>query len=284
VSLVLSYTVVSAIALVSACGDRETTVVRSAPARDDRARPRPTPPAPPVSAVTAAAAGQTPAVESQPLAAGAPAPEPPRTYGELIAAGKQLAKDVRPDEARVMFERAKDAKPKRVTPYIELARIHLTLDQPEAARGYAEDAVEISPSSSGAWNTLGRVELRQGQMDAAIASFERATLENPDNSYAWNNLGYALLRKKQHAEAAQALERATSGETVLPYMWNNLGLAYEHQGRLVEARAAYERAVEGGSTRAATHVARLAGVDALPTTASAGGPDAGIVEAAESLD
>lgn len=202
-----------------------------------------------------------------------PAPEPQRTFAELLRDGKKLSKKGEHGEAIALLEEAVAARPQHASARIELARAHLAAGASRSAREHAEMGVELAPQSSYAWNTLGRVELMDGDRDAAITSFERATDENGDNSYAWNNLGLVLLLEERYDEASRALEAATSGDAPTAYMWNNLANAYEHLDEIERARASYRRALELGSDVARQSLKRLDGVDRAIPAASLDGLD-----------
>jgi Flp pilus assembly protein TadD len=189
----------------------------------------------------------------------------PTKYEEALALGRELATKGQNADAKEMLGVAVKLAPKAAEPHVELARVHIAMNERGLAVKEANKAVKLAPLSSQAWNTKGRAELLRYSYDDAIEAFTKAVELNHDNIWAWNNLGYTELQLKKYEDAAEHLAEATSRKGAAGYMFNNLGTALEQLDRLDEARLAFESGGKLGSKEAMSSRKRLEGVESIAT-------------------
>ena len=178
------------------------------------------------------------------------------SYEDALKLAMEAKQAGRVEDALAAFTDATTADATKALPFVQRARILITLKRLPEARVAIEKGIELEETSL-AYNTLGRIELLDSENGKAEVAFKTATTLDEKNIYAWNNLGLARIRQQKWIDAASALSRATSSEKAKSYMFNNLGIVYERLGEREQALGAYKTALLKGSGAASANYVRL---------------------------
>ena len=146
-------------------------------------------------------------------------PEEPQLE-RLIAKGRAQLKEGRLEEARSLFQQARD------------------LDdlEPDAHDG------------------LATIAYLQGELELAVEHFERLTRLDPRRAPAWTNLGAIYNRLNNHTRAVEVLRRAVQVDRTSGPAFYNLGSAYRHLKQWSNAVPAYREAIRLEPTEADAYI------------------------------
>jgi predicted O-linked N-acetylglucosamine transferase (SPINDLY family) len=114
----------------------------------------------------------------------------------------------RPDEAKLILERAVALKPGSADARSNLGFALFNLKRYHEARACLEKAVALKPDLPTAQRNLGNALLRSDLAEQAIAAFTRAIQLNPNDADSHCNRGVAEMMLKRYDAAAVSAERA----------------------------------------------------------------------------
>ena len=170
------------------------------------------------------------------------------------------------DDARVHYEAARKAGPKRAGPLVGIARVRIAKSNAPldygASKGNAEvtsavrdlkAALALQTDNGPAYAELGRAQLMIGDADAALASLRRGAELLPNEAEAQSALGVALLATGRKDEALTALQRAVSIDAGSPPRHGNLGTVLLMVGRVNDAVHEFEIQARLGDGDARAH-------------------------------
>jgi Flp pilus assembly protein TadD len=172
-------------------------------------------------------------VTSQPV----PLPTDPTELG--IARAAAYFERFEPEKAAATLEPVLAADPRSAAGWLLLARIRLTLDQPEAALDAANRAVELLPDDPRPRATASRALTMLGRHDDAITTAYRAVITEPENPFWHDRVAWALLAADRHlADAEQAARTAVGLDPNEAHYYFTHGVALDALGHTDQARQA----------------------------------------------
>ena len=144
-----------------------------------------------------------------------------------------------PAKAASTLEPVVAADPRSVAAWLLLARVRLTLDQPEAALDAANRAVELLPEDPRPLATASRALTMLGRHDEAIAMAYRAVIAEPENPFWHDRVAWSLLAADRHlGDAEQAARTAVGLDPNEAHYYFTHGVALDALGHTDQARQA----------------------------------------------
>jgi predicted Zn-dependent protease len=172
-------------------------------------------------------------VTSQPV----PLPTDPTELG--IARAAAYFERFEPDKAASTLEPVLSADPRSAAGWLLLARVRLTLDQPEAALDAANRVIELLPEDPRPLATASRALTMLGRHDEAITMAYRAVINEPENPFWHDRVAWALLAADRHlADAEQAARTAVGLDPNEAHYYFTHGVALDALGHTDQARQA----------------------------------------------
>ena len=170
---------------------------------------------------------------SQPV----PLPTDPTELG--VARAAAYFERLEPEKAASTLEPVLSADPRSAAGWLLLARVRLTLDQPEAALDAANRAIELLPGDPRPVATASRALTMLGRHDDAITMAYRAVIDEPENPFWHDRVAWALLAADRHlADAEQAARTAVGLDPNEAHYYFTHGVALEALGHVDQARQA----------------------------------------------
>jgi Tfp pilus assembly protein PilF len=169
----------------------------------------------------------------------------PRSAGLQYLLGAWLMRLNHPEEARVAFRAAAQARPGFLAAMEKLVDLDLATNKPDVARQTLASLAAAPGGNAPAEITLGVLEERPGgNAESAIAHYRKALNVDPDNVTALNNLAYHLAGDKNHADEALSLAlRVKKLDPANAYVDDTIGWAYYNKGSYSLAVQSFEAAV-----------------------------------------
>jgi tetratricopeptide (TPR) repeat protein len=160
--------------------------------------------------------------------------------GEVYSMQKKFA------EAESIFRKVIQANPKVSAAYGDLAKLHLSRDDPKAAIQTLQQGLAAMPGDGGMSAFLAEIYQRTGEVDKAIAIYEGMLRANPNAEVVANNLASLLTDSKgDKASLDRALELAKRFESSSKVgFMDTLGWVYYKQGQYDKAMPFFQKAVE----------------------------------------
>ncbi|HEY0532454.1 MAG TPA: tetratricopeptide repeat protein [Actinoplanes sp.] len=166
-----------------------------------------------------------------------PLPTDPTELG--IARAAAYFERFEPGKAASTLEPVLSADPRSAAGWLLLARVRLTLDQPEAALDAANRAVELLPGDPRPPATASRALTMLGRHDDAITMAYRAVISEPENPMWHDRVAWALLAADRHlADAEQAARTAVGLDPNEAHYYFTHGVALDALGHTDQARQA----------------------------------------------
>ena len=145
-------------------------------------------------------------------------------------------------EALRLAQASAQANPQSARPQLILARVHLTLKEPEKAEAALKRAIELEPETSEPYLALAQFYGSNQKHDGAVASLETLLAKNPKSAQALLLKGMLLEAKKDFAGAGATYEGLLAAD---PQSWLALNnLAYIQLEHLKDAAKAREYAAK----------------------------------------
>lgn len=170
---------------------------------------------------------------SQPV----PLPTDPTELG--IARAAAYFERMEPEKAASTLEPVMAANPRSAAGWLLLARIRLTLNQPEPALDAANRAAELLPDDPRPLATVSRALTMLGRHDEAITMAYRAVVLEPENPFWHDRVAWSLLAADRHlADAEQAARTAVGLDPNEAHYYFTHGVALDALGHTDQARQA----------------------------------------------
>ena len=180
-------------------------------------------------------------------------PEPWRKLGQVCTkAGKYF-------DAVEAYRGAIGADSLDLDVHIELARLHLFLEEYEKAESVYIAASTLYPEHAGLYYWTGLVHFKRRSYSLALDFFQQALRRNEDYAEVHNSLGEVYELQGRMTEASKAFEKAATCDSTFALPWRNLGSLCLKDGRESEAIAHYRRAAMLGDESAKSFL-RLRGI------------------------
>lgn len=171
-------------------------------------------------------------------------------------AGLEARRDMKYQEAQILFEKAIKNEPQEASLYFyDALCLEATGNLAEAGTAYKK-ALDRYPYFSGAWYNLANVYQRQGRLKEAEESFRNSLKIKPNNHEAFNNLGnlyygigsrlagdpsYKLQATKYFRQAQVQYEKALLFKPGFADAHYNLGVIYFVLGEFKSAQQEWEQ-------------------------------------------
>jgi Flp pilus assembly protein TadD len=137
----------------------------------------------------------------------------PRNVTNYMALGTQYERDNNWDEAKKLFERAREFDPESPQVANELAYLYVEHGGDiNLSVSLAQMAKQKMPGSLHAADTLGWAYCKLGAHDSAIAQLRECVQKAPNNALFQYHLGMALTAAGHRASAEQALQKALKND------------------------------------------------------------------------
>jgi TolB-like protein/tetratricopeptide (TPR) repeat protein len=158
-----------------------------------------------------------------------------------VALGNLYRTNGQHDSAILELERAMDAQPNAVSPYLALAETYADQNRSELAESMFRRADELDSGYWGVHRAFGNFFYDQSRYDEAIERHIKVTELVPDSGIGYDNLGNSYLQIGEFAKAESAFNASP-----LPSRWTymNRGLVYYNRGEFSKAVEDQKRAVE----------------------------------------
>jgi tetratricopeptide (TPR) repeat protein len=125
-------------------------------------------------------------------------------------------------EALRLAQSSVQANPQRARPQLIMARVHLTLKEPEQAEAALKRAIELEPEASEPYLALAQFYGSIQKHDGAVASLEGLLAKNPKSAQALLLKGMLLEAKKDFPGARAAYESLLAADPQSWFALNNL--------------------------------------------------------------
>lgn len=170
---------------------------------------------------------------SQPV----PLPTDPTELG--IARAAAYFERLEPEKAASTLEPVLATDPRSAAGWLLMARIRLTLDQPEPALDAANRAAQLLPDDPRPLATASRALTMLGRHDEAITMAYRAVVMEPENPFWHDRVAWSLLAADRHlADAEQAARTAVGLDPNEAHYYFTHGVALDALGHTDQARQA----------------------------------------------
>jgi tetratricopeptide (TPR) repeat protein len=173
-------------------------------------------------------------------------PLPPRIPApaeRLLERADALAAGPRRASAVEVYRELLAADPGHVEARLHLARLHLSMEEPDAALALLGQALRDAPDQTEYLVLRGGLYARLRLYEEAEADLRRVLRLHPSHAPAHLELGQMLWRKGLAVEAAGHFRRSLEFQPDQAAAYRYLGDALNQAGDLPGARAALERAV-----------------------------------------
>lgn len=111
------------------------------------------------------------------------------------------------ESAKTHYQKAVDAQPNYIRPYIKLCALQLQLQELDAAESLAKTLIQKFPKRHEGYTFLGSVNTKQGSHDDAVQNLKKAVSLTRDDPEPYRLLGQALARQGKRKDAQKALEQ-----------------------------------------------------------------------------
>jgi tetratricopeptide (TPR) repeat protein len=157
-----------------------------------------------------------------------------------FAAGIDLFKGGRYEEAISLFQKVAAQFPDNVEPFYNLGVSYLRSGNPEKAIAALERAVQLKPDALEAYFALGECYFNLGQADKAMEAFSKATDIEPGSAKAYYNLGIIYYKNNETDQAIRFFEQAIALDPKFPSAYYQAGLANIKKGDYQKAIKHFE--------------------------------------------
>jgi arylsulfatase A-like enzyme/Tfp pilus assembly protein PilF len=152
-----------------------------------------------------------------------------------------LVKLVRPDEARVLLDRAIQSNPQNYRAWYQIGLLSAA-SAPASAQAAYEKAVTIQPNFPPGQRELGMLYFQQKNYVAATPHLEKAISLGLEDTHLYNFLGICYSRMNRLQKAVQSYRAALKLDPNFADGHLNLAFALQRMGKSAEARTEYEAA------------------------------------------
>ncbi|XP_046842582.1 Bardet-Biedl syndrome 4 protein-like [Xenia sp. Carnegie-2017] len=125
-----------------------------------------------------------------------------------------------------VYKQAVDHSPEKPDLMTTLGLLYLEVGQTQKAFEHLGNALTYDPTFSKAILAAGSIIQTHGDYDVAITKYRVAAAATPESAQLWNNIGMCFFGKKKHIAAISCLKRAAY---LAPFEWKifyNLGLIH----------------------------------------------------------
>lgn len=157
----------------------------------------------------------------------------------LALTARTVARNRDYHDAKVMWEKVLEYRPRNPRAWANLSEIHLQRGDPAAALAACERAFEVAPHYHDAYKHLARSLVEMGRVPEAIETYQRALRDKPGDYQVLTNLGEALARVGRNDEALDAFKRAIAANPAEPLPHFNLARTLQMLGRVAECIEPY---------------------------------------------
>lgn len=140
----------------------------------------------------------------------------PRDGRFLYWFGRVQEEEVEFDKARAQYEKAIQADPNFLQPYIRLAELDFRSNDLPSARKRLDEALGVGGTSSDLANDVGESFLAMGETNRAVAAFRAALTIDRSNPDARINLAGHFIETRQFAEALEELNEMIAAGVASP--------------------------------------------------------------------
>jgi len=206
---------------------------------------------------------------------------------ELFVKGRELLENLRPADARVLFEQAVEKDPQFAWGHLMLANSattgseffdalgkavelavnasegerHMILaandgatSNPEGQLEHLQKLIELYPDDERAHQAMGTVRFGRQEFDEAARHSLRATEINPEYSPSYNMLGYSYRFAERYDDAEAAFKQYIERVPSEPNPYDSYAEFLMKRGRFDESIEQYQRALEVNPTFIASFV------------------------------
>jgi tetratricopeptide (TPR) repeat protein len=164
------------------------------------------------------------------------------TYPDTLAnawnnLGLLAAREGRPDEAVVYFQKALQLSPDHSIALINLGSSYRQTKRWDDARKIYEHALAVNPNNAEANYGIGMVYAQNENTDEAFTSLQKALNLRPAYPEALNNLGILYLRTQRRDQAVASFEECIRVAPAFDQAYLNLARIYAIEGAADKARA-----------------------------------------------
>ena len=142
------------------------------------------------------------------------------------------------------YKKAAELDPKNPEIHLNLARLHLIMNNSEEAEKSLKTALDLKPDYSDAYLALAQVFEKNGKLDEAIANAKNAKTVNPNDLGTLFQLGIFYYRNEQLDSAQSELENALFLSPNYSNARYFLGLVYDKKGMKDKAMEQFEKVKE----------------------------------------
>ena len=140
----------------------------------------------------------------------------PRDGRFLYWLGRVNEEEVKFDQARAQYEKAIQADPNYLQPYIRLANLDFRSNDLPSARKRLDEALGVGSTSSDLANEVGETFLEMGETNRAVAAFRTALAIDRSNPDARINLAGHFIATRQFSEALEELNEMIAAGVASP--------------------------------------------------------------------
>lgn len=168
---------------------------------------------------------------------------------ERVAQGNRLIDQGRTQEARPLFEQARDLDPTLVGPILGLAACAYAADELDEADALLTETIALDPFNTQAKGLTALAHWKRGRFRRAQSILSEALRDDPTNPQLHNYMGVILHSRKQFADAAESFRQAIRLKPDFAEAHYNLAvmLVVQRPAEYDQARKHYEQAVQLGS-------------------------------------
>jgi protein O-GlcNAc transferase len=156
-------------------------------------------------------------------------------------------------EARTLYQRILEARPKHADALHFLGLLTCQLEQHDAGIALIRESIAVHPSPI-YHNNFGNALRESGQLVNAISEYRRAVALKRDYAEAHNNLGNALREAGEAAAAMLSCAQAIELRPGYAEAYNNLGNALKDLDELDAAALSYDKAIAARPDYAEAHL------------------------------
>lgn len=165
------------------------------------------------------------------------APDKQKKGNVYLNWGKILVRDNKPEQAKEMFNKVKEADPDDLRAYIELAIIETEKSGVASAHDQLQEVWRRHPQKKPEFHVaFGNWLLDNRKPNDAIKEYEKAIALKKNHVVAHNNLGIALYNLGNYAEAIEAYKSAIRFDRAFNPAYFNWGIALNRLGEKDETK------------------------------------------------
>ena len=201
-----------------------------------------------VLAAGCASHGGTKAVSSDGTAATKSAARPAENAANHVAAGNDLLREGRLDEAEHEFRQALEADPNDIGGLAGLGQVEVARGRFSEALPHLERATRASSQMVAVFRSMGDAYAATGDLQRAAMAYRQAVVLSPDDATTRLSLAHSLTEIGDFAAAREAslgaIKEAKGNAPQMALGYRQLGEAQSRDGRTADAMAAYYKASE----------------------------------------